>query len=131
MAIGEEQRHELYRGLEAVLGRERATTMMELLPPVGWSDVARRSDLDHLEAVLRRDMEILRTELKGELAAGLGEVRSRMQALEVEVGRSADRVLRTVEARINDALVSQTRWVVASVLTTFIAFAALVLGLGR
>ena len=26
--------------------------MMELLPPVGWADVARRSDLEHLERVM-------------------------------------------------------------------------------
>ena len=31
------------------MGKERASTMMNLLPPVGWGDVATRRDLDLLE----------------------------------------------------------------------------------
>ena len=58
MAISEEARHELYRGLEELLGHERATTLMEHLPPVGWADVATKRDLEmqdlKLEAVEAR-----------------------------------------------------------------------------
>jgi hypothetical protein len=32
---------------------ERALTLMEYLPPVGWADVATKRDLDHLEDRLR------------------------------------------------------------------------------
>ncbi|MDQ4097694.1 MAG: hypothetical protein M3144_07490 [Actinomycetota bacterium] len=60
--------------LEQELGPEAAATLMELLPPVGWSDVARRSDLAQLSAELRGEMAELRTELKGEMA----ELRSRI-----------------------------------------------------
>ena len=45
------------------LDRKRANTLMELLPPVGWSDVARRGDI----AELRGEMALLRAELKGEI----------------------------------------------------------------
>ena len=56
MAITEQDRHQLYRRLEEVLGREEAAVLMEHLPPVGWADVATRRDLDH--AVERLDMKI-------------------------------------------------------------------------
>ena len=47
--ITEQQRNQLHRKLEAELGREEASTLMELLPPVGWADVATKQDLVHLE----------------------------------------------------------------------------------
>ena len=52
MSITEGARNHLFNKLRETLGAEEAATMMELLPPVGWADVARRSDLDHLESRL-------------------------------------------------------------------------------
>lgn len=49
MAITERDRHTLYQRLEQVLGEEEATTLMEHLPPVGWADVATKTDLQNLE----------------------------------------------------------------------------------
>lgn len=49
MAVSERDRHELYRKLEGALGKEPADTMMALLPPVGWADVATKDDLRNLE----------------------------------------------------------------------------------
>jgi len=46
MAIDERRRHEMYLSLERVLGREAADALMEHLPPVGWADVATKSDLE-------------------------------------------------------------------------------------
>ena len=54
------ERRELYQALEASLVRRPAQVMMELLPPVGWSDVARQSDL----VAIRGEMAELRAELK-------------------------------------------------------------------
>jgi hypothetical protein len=48
MAISEESRHRLYQRLEAILGHDEATVLMEHLPPVGWADVATKRDLDTL-----------------------------------------------------------------------------------
>lgn len=71
--VTEEKRHHLYRRLEEVLGEEEATTMMELVPPVGWADVATRHDvgqkIDNLELAIRAD---LHRELKNHLLATLG-----------------------------------------------------------
>lgn len=56
MVLDERSRHELYLKLEQVLGPDRATTLMELLPPVGWADVATKRDLENLELRLRADI---------------------------------------------------------------------------
>ena len=65
MAIGEADRHELYGTLERVLGKREADTMMALLPPVGWADVATKNDLRHEIQALesRLGEKIMRTAL--------------------------------------------------------------------
>ena len=77
--------------LERQLGGGPAATMMELLPPVGWADVARQSDLVAVRgemaqlrgemAELRGEMAELRAEVKGEIAELRGEVRAQLPRL--------------------------------------------------
>jgi hypothetical protein len=62
--VTDAQRRHLYEGLTQAVGDERADTMMELLPPVSWSDVARRGDI----AELRGEVAQLRGEMKGQFA---------------------------------------------------------------
>jgi hypothetical protein len=64
MAIDEAARHRMYLRLDEVLGTEHADTMMALLPPVGWADVATKQDLELLRAATKQDFELLRVELK-------------------------------------------------------------------
>jgi len=66
MAITDEARNRLYNTLREKLGAEDATTMMELLPPVGWADVATKRDLDHLAALTKRDIDRLGADLRAE-----------------------------------------------------------------
>ncbi len=68
--VSDEARRDLYDVLERQLGQGPAGTLMELLPPVGWADVARQSDL----VAIRGEMGQLRGELKGEMAELRGEV---------------------------------------------------------
>ncbi len=49
MAISEAQRFEMHLGLRKVIGDEVANTLMEHLPPSGWTDVARKQDIDVIE----------------------------------------------------------------------------------
>ncbi|HTJ76161.1 MAG TPA: hypothetical protein VL337_12455 [Acidimicrobiales bacterium] len=77
--VSDQDRRELYQALEQQLGGGPATTMMELLPPVGWADVARQSDLVAVRgemAELRGEMAELRAELKGEMAELRGELKT-------------------------------------------------------
>ncbi|HVF32792.1 MAG TPA: hypothetical protein VM933_07135 [Acidimicrobiales bacterium] len=79
MAISEESRHQLYGRLEVVLGPAEAATMMAHLPPVGWADVARRSDLDHFGGVLRSEMAALGSDLRAEMADMRGDLRAEIR----------------------------------------------------
>lgn len=87
MAVTEEARNRLYNWLMESGGQEVASTMMDLLPPVGWADVATKRDLDHL-----------RMEFRADLSEGL-------RSVEVEL-RGVQRELRL-----------QIYWIVGSILT--------------
>jgi hypothetical protein len=64
--VSDQDRRELYEALEQGLGAGPAATMMELLPPVGWSDLARQSDL----VAVRGEI----AEVRGEIAEVRGEI---------------------------------------------------------
>lgn len=85
MAVDEAARHQLYNSLESNLGPEPASTLMSLLPPVGWADVATKQDLHALENGLRGEIAELRAEtyqgfaeLRGEMHQGFGELRGEL-----------------------------------------------------
>jgi hypothetical protein len=91
-SVTEFERHQLFSWFEEHMGRERAATMMNLVPPAGWGDVATRRDLhlievriDALEArfdakidVLDAKIDTLEARLDAKLEARLGEFRSEM-----------------------------------------------------
>ena len=66
MALDERARHELFLRLEQALGPESAESLMELLPGVGWADVATSRDLDALEE--RMNLRFERLEQRFELS---------------------------------------------------------------
>ena len=82
--VSDSERRQLFSALERQLGEGPAGTLMELLPPVSWADVARRSDLVAVRgemAELRGEMAELRAELKGEMA----ELRSEIVRLDAKI----------------------------------------------
>lgn len=72
MTIDDRKRHALYERFDEVLGDEHADTMMALLPPVGWADVATKHDLAALEE--RIDLRI--DSLEWRMQAGFAELRA-------------------------------------------------------
>ncbi len=78
--VSDQDRRGLYDALEKRLGEGPAGTLMELLPPVGWADVARQSDL----VAVRGEMAGLRGEM-AELRGEMGELRGEMAELRAEL----------------------------------------------
>ena len=68
MVVDERSRHELYRRLEEVLGADAATTLIEHLPPSGWSDVATKHDLANLEQRMELRFDRLEERFDGRFA---------------------------------------------------------------
>ena len=64
MSITEYQRHQLFTWFEEHMGKERATTMMNLVPPVGWGDVATAGDLQRHAELARHDMLAFRADIE-------------------------------------------------------------------
>jgi putative component of toxin-antitoxin plasmid stabilization module len=86
MTITNEDRYALQERATSVLGREHATTMMELLPPVGWAEVATQSDLDaQTEAMsLKWRLELAGAEkgIRGDMASMEKGIRGDMASME-------------------------------------------------
>jgi uncharacterized membrane protein (DUF2068 family) len=60
-------RHRIHTALEELMEPELANGIMEMLPPVGWADVATKRDLD----VLRIEMGAMRSDIEASLQRGL------------------------------------------------------------
>jgi len=87
MTITEESRYQLYKTLEAELGPDEANTLMEHLPPVGWADVATKTDLEHLRALTAADL----TELRADSSSDITALRTEIHPLEAPLRDQAER----------------------------------------
>jgi hypothetical protein len=84
VVVSDRSRHDLFVALRELLGAGPADTLMALLPPVGWADVARRSDVDALRAELKGEVAELRgemSELRGEMALLRADLSGRIDTL--------------------------------------------------
>ena len=59
MAISESARYKMHTELRHRLGEPVADTLMEHLPPSGWSDMAQKSDVEHLRNELSKRLDSL------------------------------------------------------------------------
>ena len=55
MTIADSRRFEMYDTFRSEFGVAVADTLMEHLPPAGWADVARKSDVDNLNVKVLKD----------------------------------------------------------------------------
>jgi hypothetical protein len=55
--IDERARHDLFEAVQGSLGQRHADTLMSLLPPVGWADVATKQDLSQAIQALTERMD--------------------------------------------------------------------------
>jgi len=78
VAVTESGKHDVYTYFEEAMGKERATTLMAMVSPTAWADVATKQDLTH-------EVTLLRTELKGDIAELRAELKGDMAELRMEM----------------------------------------------
>jgi hypothetical protein len=116
MAITEESRHGLYEGLISTLGQQRATTLMELLPPVGWADVATKRDLDHLQAATKKDIENYQANIKKDVENYRAATKRDLEAHRLATKRDIEQLATDLRGEM-DGLRAETKHDIAQLTT--------------
>ena len=133
MTITEASRHLLHEALIDKLGEEEASTLMEYLPPVGWADVATKTDIEHLRVAMDAGFSAVHARMDGRFEA----VDHRFEAFEAKMdGRfeAVDQRFDSLESRFTatlaTTLTSHVRWVVATIFASY-AILGVLLGIWR
>jgi len=125
VTITDKQRNDLYRACEETMGEGPAETLLSLLPPVGWADVATKTDLGNLRA----DFDHLRTEIKSDVAHLRSEIKSDLDHLRTELESvratmATKENLQELRADVERSMKDQTRTMIfglAGLNATFLA----------
>ena len=120
MSITEASRFQLRTAIGQILSEEAADTLMELLPPVGWADVATKTDLQHLRDELKGDINSLRVATKTDLQHLRDELKSDIDSLRNELKSDMLNLQLTMEVNVRKLIHEQTKWLI----TTMIAMNA-------
>ena len=122
MSVTEDRRIASLEAAHQHWGREVAVTLMEMLPPSGWGDVATRQRVDALE----RDMD-LRFQLVDQRFDALEtKLTARIDGLETKLTAELAVMHREMQAGFATAEARMIRWVVG----TGIALVGVLSGLG-
>lgn len=123
MVLDERARHELFLRLEAALGPESAETLMEMLPPVGWADVATKRDLDALEGRMNLRFELMDRRFE--------MIDQRFEALDQQFGSLEHKLIATFRGELlaqSNVISGQMRTLVMANIGTVLSVAALAFG---
>jgi len=99
-----------------ILSEEAADTLMELLPPVGWADVATKTDLQHLRDELKGDIQNLRVATKTDLQHLRDELKGDIRNLRDELKGDMHALQLTIEATLEKRLHEQTKWLIMTMI---------------
>jgi len=116
MSITEASRFQLRTAIGQILDEEAADTLMELLPPVGWADVATKTDLQHLRDELKSDIHSLRNELQGDIQNLRVATKTDLQHLRDELKGDMRALQLTIEATLEKRLHEQTKWLITTMI---------------
>lgn len=81
MSLSERDRHHLYETARRAFDGRAADTLMSLLPPVGWADVATKADLGAVDSRLTARIDALERTMRADLRAEIHMVRAEMHSL--------------------------------------------------
>lgn len=118
----ETARFELHEGLREALGEARGDTLMSLLPPVGWADIATNHELDLLgdRVDARIDGVLLAIEARIDGVEREIEALGESTAAQIEIARLAsEQAMAELEARLHRDMLRLT-W---SMIGGFVAIA--------
>jgi len=82
VSITEAERNEIFESFKSQYGERIASNLMSMLPPVGWADVATKSDLHTVEVALRSDLNAFEVALRSDLNALDVALRSEIHRVE-------------------------------------------------
>lgn len=114
--IDEPARHQLYGSLRHNLGIEEADTLMSLLPPVGWGDVATKADLAAMEARIEARFD----GVEARFGARFQEVEARFDMVDARFDMADLRLsseLNAVRADLGDAMRGWSFTIIGTMLT--------------
>lgn len=128
MAVTEDRRIALLEAAHQHWGRDVAVTLMEMLPPSGWGDVATRQRVDALERgmdlrfqLVDQRFETLETTiaarfdaLESRLGARIDRVEARIDRVEVNVAGELAIMRREIQAGFATAEAHTIRWIVGT-----------------
>jgi hypothetical protein len=117
MTITEAERFQMHEALSTAHGKEVAAIIMEHLPPTGWGDVARRSDVADLRVLTTKDMEIVRIALTSDMQALGAELRGEMQELRTELRGEMQALRLELRTEMHMLFNKQLKWLVGVVIS--------------
>ncbi len=106
MAISQAKRTELHQELREKLTVDTADTLMDHLPPDGWSEVAMKSDLHTLEVAMKSDLTSLEVALRSEMKALEHVLKSDIAALQAAMLLMEERI----NSKIATLIAKQNKW---------------------
>ena len=86
MTIDKKVRHDLYEGLEKIVGETPAKLLMTAIPPFSWDNVATKLDFAELKGDLNGGIDLLREDLKS-IRSELKDIRSEIRDVRQEMVR--------------------------------------------
>jgi hypothetical protein len=134
MALEQRARHELFLRLEQVLGPEPAESLMEMMPPVGWADVATKRDLDALEQRIDLRFEALDHKFEGmdhRFEAMDHKFEAKFEAMNHQLEATKHELVALFRGELLTTVTTQTRTLVLANLGAVLSTAILAFGAAK
>ena len=125
MAVDERRRHALHSAARRQLGEDEGDALMELLPPVGWADVATRRDIAALQTATKQDITTLQAATKQDIttlqAATKQDIAALQAATKQDIAALENRLLAAMHAELRRQTMHLMTILVPALLGTIIA----------